>query len=116
MSFQGKKNVYTCTQGHKTITVDLHEGVTPFMMICKADGCKETAQSCMYRCPQDLDPEYEWFRPTADEAKQIIEQAVAKIPKDIDHYQDRVEGLTYSFNYHFDNGGLHLRKIIQRAS
>lgn len=66
---KGKINVYTCQLGHQTVTVDLEEGVTPFMIRCKQKhglkyDCTEMAQSCMYACPQILTPEYEWYKPT----------------------------------------------------
>jgi hypothetical protein len=61
MSFQGKKNVYTCNAcGSKIVTIDRDEGVTPFAMECKAD-CGGDMLSGFYRAlPSDGEPECEW--------------------------------------------------------
>lgn len=65
-----KINAYICRDGHRTVTVDLVEGVTPMMIRCKQrheDGkhdCTERAMSVWYRCDQSLTPEYEWYKPT----------------------------------------------------
>lgn len=67
MSFKNKINAYTCPAGHQTITVDRDEGMTTFMLGCKHPGCTLHAQSSFYRCPQDLTPEWEWYRPNEDE-------------------------------------------------
>lgn len=69
--FKGKKNLYVCDtcEGH-IVTVDVDEGVTPFMMNCQgADGllckeaCKGYMRSAMYRVPQDIKPSHEWYYP-----------------------------------------------------
>jgi hypothetical protein len=57
-----------------------------------------------------MTPEWEWFKPTDEEKKQIIDEYIATIPKGIENYEDRVEGAKSSFNYHYDNGGLYIRK------
>lgn len=62
----GKINVYTCPNGHQTITKDVDEGVTPFMLKCRS-GCNEMARSCFYNCDQTLKPKYEWFKPSQKE-------------------------------------------------
>lgn len=59
-----KVNVYTCRDGHQTITVDIDQGTTPFMLSCRTPNCGKLARSCMYQCDQDLKPEYEWYKPT----------------------------------------------------
>ena len=66
MSYQSKKNIYTCRKcfGH-IVTVDVDEGVTPFMVKCRATaGCDGTMQSSMYRVfDQSMRPDYEWYKP-----------------------------------------------------
>lgn len=94
MSYQGKKNVYTCPKGHKTVTVDTDDGVTPFMLGCRQkddDGkhnCTQMARSSMYRVDQTLTPEFEWYKP------------------------DNMKGLNLSERGHVKKGGLLIRKII----
>lgn len=70
-------NVYTCgiCKG-RTVTVDLDEGVTPFLLGCRATGkegdCTGTAQSAMYRVPADSPPaDWEWYRPDDVELARI---------------------------------------------
>jgi len=66
----GRRNIYTCEArfGH-VVTVDLEDGVTPFMIECKAkDGCKGMMQSSMYRVfDQRMRPNFEWYRPKNNE-------------------------------------------------
>jgi hypothetical protein len=65
-------NAYTCsTCGGKTVTIDIDDGVTPFMLNCRASGkasggCPGTAQSAMYRVnPATIgEPAWEWYKPT----------------------------------------------------
>lgn len=111
MSLQRPINCYTCPKGHHTVTIDIDEGVTPMFLSCKHEGCKETATSSMYsHRVQAMTPEWEWWKPNADERKKIIDDFIATIPKNAEHYADRVAGARESFNYHFDNGGLDIRK------
>lgn len=69
MSYKGKKNVYTCPHGHKTVTVDVDDGTTPFMLRCRQradDGkhnCTEMARSSFYQVNQSLEAEFEWYKP-----------------------------------------------------
>jgi hypothetical protein len=77
-----KANCYRCEYGCNTFTVDVDEGVTPFMIKCKSkskpgrplrpdltgeDGeCVGTARSCFY--PKEPLPSFavithEWYRP-----------------------------------------------------
>lgn len=92
MSFKGKKNVYICPKGHKTVTVDADEGVTPFMLRCRQkddDGkhnCTEMGRSSMYQVDQNLTAEYEWYKP------------------------DNLKGLNDAEKEHVRRGGLMLRK------
>ena len=85
--FKGKKNIYTCTAGHSTVTVDIDDGVTPFMITCQEDGCDRTATSMFYRCDQDLEPTHEWYKP------------------------DKDAEMTQGERDHVEQGGLLLRKI-----
>ena len=67
--FKGKKNIYTCKAcRHRTVTVDLDDGVTPFMIECTK--CEGPAHSSGYNFPSwmGLDPTHEWYMP--DEAEQ----------------------------------------------
>lgn len=88
--FKGKKNIYVCEKcfGH-IVTVDLAEGVTPFMVGCKAnDGCDGMMQSSFYRVyDQRIRPSYEWYRPNS------------------------LDGLKRGVHEHVENGGLLLREI-----
>ena len=64
-SFQGKKNIYTCEKcGFHVVTVDRDEGVTPFMIACRAFGCDGHMHSSMYRVfDQRIKARFEWYRP-----------------------------------------------------
>lgn len=66
---QNKVNAYTCEKcGKQTVTIDRHEGVTPFMLGCRATPrCTGMGTSGFYRCAQSLVPVYEWFKPTIEE-------------------------------------------------
>lgn len=94
MSLEGMKNVYTCPKGHKTVTVDADDGVTPFMIRCRQkddDGkhnCTEMARSAMYEVDQNLKPEFEWFMPVT------------------------LKGLNSAEIEHVRKGGLLMRKIV----
>lgn len=87
--FKGKKNIYVCDKckGH-VVTIDKDEGVTPFMIECKATiFCDGMMQSSFYRVfDQNMRADWEWYRPTAPE---IVKP----------HLQ-----------HHVDQGGLLLRK------
>ena len=80
----GKENVYVCEKcGGYTVTIDVDDGVTPFMLGCRAnmqeiilDGkvvgfaptCKGMAQSASYpkgpRPAHIPPPAWEWYKPT----------------------------------------------------
>ena len=62
---KGQKNIYTCQKcGKAIVTVDMDEGVTPFMLECRATpGCNGVMQSAFYAVPQYLTPHFEWFKP-----------------------------------------------------
>lgn len=86
---RGSINVYTCPIGHETITKDLDNGVTPFMIQCKVFRCQHMARSSMYQVAQDLIPQWEWYKPK-------------------DH-----KGLSMGEIDHVIQGGLLLRKIAE---
>jgi hypothetical protein len=84
----GRKNKYVCDDpgcAHTITTVDIDEGVTPFMTAC--EKCNGTAVSRMYRVDQTEVETHEWFRPQT------------------------LEGLKPHSQEHVRRGGLLLRKI-----
>ena len=91
----GYKNVYICRQcGGKTITIDVDEGVTPFMIGCRATGregdCDGIAESSFYRVSANTpEADWEWFRPTGSEYRKLSRE----------------------MREHVDKGGLDIRKI-----
>ncbi len=95
---KGAENVYTCRVCHGyTVTVDRDEGVTPFLLDCRASGkwgdCSGQAESAFYpKGPRPLHipaPAWEWYKPEADEYK----------------------WLSGAIKEHVDQGGLLIRKI-----
>lgn len=87
-----KINVYTCNARHFTVTVDVDEGVTPFMISCKTPGCEEYARSSFYpKGPKPTnipDPQWEWVIPT----KEQIEEIVKKHPESADDIREYYDG------------------------
>lgn len=69
MSLQKPINVYVCQKCRQgVVTIDRDEGATPFLIRCvSSKGCDGMAQSELYSVPQDLNPSYEWRRPTKTE-------------------------------------------------
>jgi hypothetical protein len=67
MEISGMKNRYVCqTCGKGVITVNVDDGTTPFMILCKATkGCKGMMYSSFYSVPQELPAQFEWFRPAS---------------------------------------------------
>lgn len=64
MTHQHKINKYTCKSCvQATTTIDLHEGVTPFMITCPKCG-KLGAESVAYHTHQEVDADMIWYRPT----------------------------------------------------
>lgn len=70
-------NGWTCEKcGETTYCVDIHEGVTPMMLACRATtACNGTARSLFY--PRDP-PEHvlaavrwEWYRPSDKQARRM---------------------------------------------
>lgn len=83
-SLKARKNIYTCRQcGGHIVTVDRDDGVTPFMLNCRAmEGCKGTMESSFYRVfDQKMAASYEWYRPDETEfavLKDITQEHVRK--------------------------------------
>jgi hypothetical protein len=69
MSFKGKKNIYLCRKcGHGFVSIDIDEGVTPFMTNCLRDGCDGWANSLLYPpalVTKDIPAALEWFKPSS---------------------------------------------------
>lgn len=79
MSFKGLKNLYLCKCGHGFVSIDLDEGVTPFIITCPR--CNGQATSLCYKIPQatlaDVSPVIEWYRPDEAEMHAAAEKARA---------------------------------------
>ena len=63
---KGEKNSYTCQVcGKSIVTIDIDDGVTPFMLACRATpGCAGIMRSGFYvAVDQSAEPDYEWFMP-----------------------------------------------------
>lgn len=71
MTNAGKLNKYTCEKcGGTFTTIDLNDGVTPFMTRCRAETdrferCAGMAQSHFYRVHGEAWPEWGWYTPDA---------------------------------------------------
>jgi len=89
---KGKKNGYICQEcGGRIVTIDIDEGVTPFMLACRAkEGCKGMMFSCFYSIPQMLPAQYEWFMP------------------------ESYEGYDEAMIAHFEQGGLDIRTAAEQ--
>lgn len=76
MSLIGKINKYVCAKcGQPTITVDRDEGVTPFMLGCRATpGCDGMGTSSMYRTDQSQRPTHEWYMPEEAEWRRLSKE------------------------------------------
>ena len=78
---KGKKNLYQCQDCQGVIvTLDIDEGTTPFMLLCKAKPkCKGIMHSNFYRCDQRLPHHYEWFKPeSADQYDPETQEHIRK--------------------------------------
>lgn len=118
----GKVNIWACPAcGRPTIARDIHEGVTPMVLLCRGnaahfndrgelldeyedDACKGMARSCFYQLPPDestpapiaellADPIWEWYVPTD--------------PDELAEFQRDGSGIYQ----HVLQGGLVLRKV-----
>lgn len=91
MENKNKINVYTCTScKHPIVTINLDEGVTPFMIGCPRKECAlgkfTDARSSFYNVDQRIIPVYGWYRKKEAD------------PGGLDHH---------------NNGGLFLRKLTK---
>jgi hypothetical protein len=103
MEAAGKKNAYICESCAKaTTTINLVNGVTPFLIACP--HCGEPARSCFYKVSQDLVPTHEWFRPSDGQLKSI-----ARASAEFAGLNGR--DLLREMRRHRRAGGLELRKI-----
>lgn len=93
-----RENCYTCQSCGKIFTtVDIDEGVTPFMVghrefepKSKCDGdCHSAFYPKPPRPPHIPDPKWEWYKPSEEEINSFPE----------------------SWRDHYRRGGLHLRAI-----
>lgn len=87
MSARQPLNRYTCRKcGGKIVTQDVDEGVTPFMLRCRATkGCIGSMESSCYRgVGADEVPDFIWRKPTPEEYRRA----------------------TVDMKDHFDQGGL----------
>ncbi|MFA5158139.1 MAG: hypothetical protein WC451_03085 [Patescibacteria group bacterium] len=112
MEQEGQINRYICEKCHNVmITVTGCEGVTPFMIIC--DACHNlTAQSVMYNCPQDIQPQYVWFRPTSDnEIRQWILKDFEFHSEGKTPSKEELERMMMAMKHHVSIGGLMIKKI-----
>jgi hypothetical protein len=81
-----RENVYVCEKcGGFTVTIDVDEGVTPFMIRCRAKdvvgndailpGCKGNAVSSFYpegpRPSHIQEPAWEWYAPSSTEFESL---------------------------------------------
>lgn len=110
----GKINIYTCPEGHKTVTMNLADGVTPFMIRCRSIcGCEAMANSCMYQCDQNTRPSYVWekINPSFEECRAMVKREVGERGKDWS--DEDWDGTTEGMLEHYRKGGLHLRRITQ---
>ena len=89
MTYKGKKNSYRCeTCNGVIVTVDVDDGVTPFLLSCKVTpGCIGMMKSNFYRIDQSATAEYEWFKPVS------------------------LKGYSAGMKQHIKMGGLDLRKV-----
>ena len=86
---KGKKNAYVCNKCKKfIITIDVDDGVTPFMIECKATkNCDGSMCSNFYSIDQSMPAQFEWFTPKSSEGYGMEEKT------------------------HFLGGGLDIREI-----
>lgn len=83
--------MYVCqTCGYKIVTIDVDEGVTPFMIECKRENCNGDMYSSFYKVNPFLEPTYEWYKPK------------------IEDYSEEDRELMRD---HIENGGLDIRRI-----
>ena len=100
---KGKINVYTCSNNHKTVTIDVDNGTTPMFLRCET--CGLMGASAMYMCDQDLTPTHEWYR-MKDELEVAVESKNFSV-----HNKLHWDNVRLGFLDHHRKGGLFIRKI-----
>lgn len=99
-------NIYTCRScGKKFITEAISDGTTPFMMTC--NNCFSDAESCFFRCRQDLEPDYVWYRPQTEEdfAKQFEYEMSVFVGRGMEKMFNKEEVIAAN-KQHVSKGGL----------
>lgn len=86
-------NVYTCAEGHKTVTVERGEGVTPMLLRCRVSpGCSHMARSAFYVVADPKPtPTHEWYRPSDEE----------------------VDAMPAAHRDHYRRGGFAIRELVK---
>jgi len=112
----GKINVYTCqTCRRDIVTIDIDDGVTPFMVTCPE--CGNEAFSHCYEVNQQLRPQWEWFRPTEDQLVELTREELAAIQANNAAPVTITEDDAVLCNReHLEKGGLFLRSVMPRPS
>jgi len=87
--YKGKKNIYICNEGHKTVTVDRDKGTTAFLIACPECPPPKTARSSMYRVDQSLEPTHEWYNPTEEDLRDLKSDMALEIFTNIKAYVER---------------------------
>ena len=75
MNNTGKKNLYICQKcDNHLVTIDMADGVTPFLTQCPVPGCTGMAQSKCYKNFDAIyigEPTVRWIRPTNEQTKRL---------------------------------------------
>jgi hypothetical protein len=89
---KGRKNQYTCdTCGKSVVTLDVDEGTTPFMILCRVTlHCQGMMRSNFYSCDQSLEHMLEWFAPQS--FKGYSPEMIEHIHKGGLDLRDRISG------------------------
>lgn len=83
-SLKNRKNGYSCKVcGARFVTVDIHDGVTPFMVSHRRFDpntlCSGLCESHFYRVPQELHPTHEWFKRNDEDARRFYRHEPAML-------------------------------------
>lgn len=109
VSFKGKKNLYLCDCGHGFVTVDMDDGVTPFLTECQRPGCGKQAASMCYNIPQAILAHkaavLEWYRPNDKELAALVEKTRVDVLGRI-HSSDVADAVANGVRDHVQRGGL----------
>lgn len=73
------KNIYECSDSHKTVTIDIHCGTTPMIIDCPE--CQQSSHSKWYpKGIEDLSPSHYFYRPTFEQTLKLRNK-----PNTLDH-------------------------------